>query len=180
MPPDASFSAWQGESDNGEPRALRQALGNFATGVTVITTQTGDGRQVGVTASSFNSVSLEPPLILWSLSGRSPNLAAFRDGRHFAVNVLAADQVDLCNRFGRPLDDKFTGLEVTAGLGGAPLLPGAVAQFECACEAAYPGGDHLIILGRVLRFRWSGKTPLLFCQGRLGPALVMAEPALAA
>lgn len=179
MPPDAPLSAWQGESDNGEPRALRQALGSFATGVTVITTQTGDGRQVGVTASSFNSVSLEPPLILWSLSGRSPNLAAFRDGRHFAVNVLAANQVDLCNRFGRPFDDKFAGLEVTAGLGGAPLLPGAVAQFECACEAAYPGGDHLIILGRVLRFRWSGQTPLLFCQGRLGPATV-DEPALAA
>jgi len=176
--PDLS-SAWQGDCTAADPRALRQALGSFATGVTVITTRTEDGRRVGVTASSFNSVSLDPPLILWSLSGRSPNLPAFRDGSHFAVNVLAADQLDLCNRFGRPLDDKFAGLEVGEGLGGAPLLPGAVAQFECACEAAYPGGDHLIILGRVLRFRWSDQTPLLFCQGRLGPALAAAQ-ALAA
>ncbi|WP_206199373.1 flavin reductase family protein [Parasulfuritortus cantonensis] len=179
MPHDAAIHAWQGERSDADPRALRQALGCFATGVTVVTTVTPDGRKVGVTASSFNSVSMEPPLILWSLSSRSPNLSAFRDGSHFAVNVLAASQVDLCNRFGRPLDDKFADLEVAAGLGGSPLLPGAVAQFECACEATYPGGDHLIILGRVLRFRWSEETPLLFCQGRLGAA-APAAPALAA
>lgn len=179
MPPDASFPAWQGEGADGDGRALRQALGSFATGVTVVTTVGADGRRLGVTASSFNSVSLDPPLILWSLSGRSPNLAAFRDGRHFAVNVLAATQVELCNRFGRPQDDKFADLDVAAGLGGAPLLPGAVAQFECAHEASYPGGDHWIIVGRVLRFRWSGRTPLLFCQGRLAAA-PLAEPALAA
>lgn len=178
MPHDPSPVPWLGECADGDPRALRQALGSFATGVTVITAVTPDGRQVGVTASSFNSVSLDPPLILWSLSGRSPNLAAFRDGRHFAVNVLAEAQRDLCQRFGRPQDDKFDGLPVARGLGGVPLLPGAVAQFECAGEAAYPGGDHLIIVGRVLRFRWADRTPLLFCQGRLGPAAV-AELALA-
>lgn len=178
MQPDSASSRWQGDAAGGDPKTLRKALGSFATGVTVVTTVTPDGRQVGLTASSFNSVSMDPPLILWSLSERSPNLAAFRDGSHFAVNVLADEQIELCSRFGRPVPDKFDGLDTATGEGGVPLLAGTVAQFECALEAVYPGGDHLILLGRVLRYRWSDRTPLLFCQGRLGAASPM-EPALA-
>ncbi len=178
MQPDTRAARWAGDGPSGDPRALRQALGSFATGVTVVTTVAPDGRPVGLTASSFNSVSMDPPLILWSLSNRSPSLAAFCDGSHFAVNVLADAQIDLCQRFGRPVPDKFDGLATTTGAGGVPLLSGAAAQFECALEAVYPGGDHQILLGRVLRFRWSERTPLLFCRGRLGAALPV-EPALA-
>ena len=178
MQPDTHSARWAGDGPSGDPQALRKALGSFATGVTVVTTVAPDGSPVGLTASSFNSVSMDPPLILWSLSNRSPSLAAFCEGSHFAVNVLADEQIELCSRFGRPVPDKFDGLDLAAGAGGAPLLPGAVAQFECALEAVYPGGDHLILLGRVLRYRWSDRTPLLFCQGRLGAA-TPAEPALA-
>lgn len=178
MQPDAHAAHWAGDGPSGDPQALRKALGSFATGVTVVTTVAPDGSPVGLTASSFNSVSMDPPLILWSLSNRSPSLAAFTEGSHFAVNVLTDEQIDLCHRFGRPVADKFAGLTVTPGAGGAPLLPGAAAQFECALEAVYPGGDHQILLGRVLRFRWSERTPLLFCRGKLGAALP-AEPALA-
>ena len=138
MQPDQASGRWQGDAADSDPQTLRKALGSFATGVTVVTTVAPDGRPVGLTASSFNSVSMDPPLILWSLSERSPSLAAFRDGSHFAVNVLADEQIELCSRFGRPVPDKFDGLDLAAGAGGAPLLPGAVAQFECALEAVYP------------------------------------------
>lgn len=181
MQPDPA-PRWDGELEAADPSGLRRALGSFATGVTVITTLADGGRPVGVTASSFNTVSLDPPLILWSLSRQSPNLDAFRIGSHFAVNVLADGQLELCNRFGRPGPDKFAGLVTQPGAGGAPLLPGAVAQFECQREAVYPGGDHLILIGRVLRYRWNSRNPLLFCQGRLSPAPQPApspEPALA-
>lgn len=155
---------------DGDGKALRQALGSFATGVTVITARSPAGESVGITASSFNTVSLDPPLVLWSLSSQSPHLVTFSEGSHFAVNVLAADQEDLCSRFGRPQKDKFAGLAFDFGAGGAPLLPGVVAQFECSREAVYPGGDHVILLGRILRYRWSERLPLTFCQGRLAPA----------
>ena len=156
-------------------RALRAALGQFATGVTVVTARAPDGTNVGVTASSFNSVSLEPPLVLWSLARSARSLAAFRGAGHFAVNVLAADQIPLSNRFATQRDDKFSGVECVDGLGGAPLLAGCAARFQCRRAFEYDGGDHLIFVGEVLAFDCDGSPSLLFHRGRY--ALPAPHPA---
>ena len=163
--------AWLGEGRPDDAGALRRSLGSFSTGVTVITTVAPDGRRVGLTANSFSSVSMEPPLVLWNLSERSPNRAVFEQCRHFAINVLAFDQQELCKRFATStIADKFAGVACREGTGGVPLLDGAVAQFECSMHAQHPGGDHLIFIGKVLAHRWSDRMPLLFSQGVLRPA----------
>ncbi len=148
-------------------RAFRDALGGFATGVTVLTALAPDGQPVGVTISSFNSVSLQPPLILWSLACDSPRLEAFRRAQHYAVNVLAADQAWISDRFASRDPDRFSGVRTIAGLGGVPVLDGCLACFECSSEAHYPGGDHIIFVGRVDRFsRHEQVEPLIFHDGR--------------
>ncbi len=148
-------------------RDFRDALGSFPTGVTVVTALAPDGRAIGVTISSFNSVSLEPPLILWSLSRTSPSLAAFAQASYYAVNVLAADQQWISESFASPDGDRFNGVEVNRGLGGAPLIAGCAAWLVCSNEAHYPGGDHLILVGRVHSFaRESAAEPLVFHAGR--------------
>jgi flavin reductase (DIM6/NTAB) family NADH-FMN oxidoreductase RutF len=148
-------------------RSFRDALGGFATGVTVLTTLAPDGQPVGVTISSFNSVSLQPPLILWSLATDSPRLEAFRRSRHYAVNVLAADQAWISDRFASRDPDRFSGVRSDTGMAGMPLLAGCVAYFECSSEAHYPGGDHIIFVGRVNRFsRREQVAPLIFHGGR--------------
>ncbi len=146
--------------------ALRAALGAFATGVTVITALAPNGHHIGLTVSSFNAVSLEPPLIVWSLSLRSHSLLAFREADRYAVNVLAQGQAELSQRFAMPLEDKFANLDLSYGLGGVPLLPGCCAWFECRNEARYSGGDHLILIGHVERYARSDKEPLIFHGGR--------------
>lgn len=147
-------------------RDFRRALGCFATGVTVLSTLDAEGHARGMTISSFNSVSLDPPLILWSLALDSPSLPTFRDASHYAVNVLAADQQALSNRFASRLSDRFEGVDTRSGLSGTPLLEGCCAWFECRHEAIYPGGDHLIFVGRVERFAAQpGLAPLLFHAG---------------
>lgn len=148
-----------------DPRAFRRALGNFATGVTVITARDRSGRQVGVTANSFNSVSLDPPLILWSIDKRSSSHEVFEAASHFAVNVLAADQIDLSNNFARPKDDRFAGVEYEVGVGGAPVFEGCSARFHCEKYQQLDGGDHWILVGRVLAFDDLGRAPLLYHQG---------------
>jgi flavin reductase (DIM6/NTAB) family NADH-FMN oxidoreductase RutF len=157
-------SPWS--STERDHRALRDALGAFATGVTVVTALDDDGRAVGLTVNSFNTVSLEPPPILWSLSRASPNIATFRAASHFAVNVLAAGQQALSERFARRGADKFAGIEWDSGLGGAPLLPGCCAVLECRNELQHDGGDHLIFIGRVERFGRSAAPPLVYHGGR--------------
>lgn len=157
-----------------DTRLYRDALGAFPTGVTVVTTWGPEGTFSGLTVSSFNSVSLDPPLIVWSLSVDSQNLAAFRTCSHYAVNVLAEEQIDLSRRFALNVVDKFAGLEVTQGLGGAPLLPGCCAWFECRNEAQHAGGDHIVFIGRVERFSRADGAPLIFYGGNyraLGPVL---------
>jgi flavin reductase (DIM6/NTAB) family NADH-FMN oxidoreductase RutF len=154
------------QADGVAGRELRDALGAFATGVTVVTALAPDGRYIGLTVSSFNTVSLDPPLIVWSLSLGSPNLEAFRSARHYAVNVLALDQAWLSQRFALPNGDKFGGLELGIGLGGVPLLPGCCGYFECRNEVQHPGGDHAIFIGRVERFNRVAKEPLVFQGGR--------------
>ncbi len=149
-----------------DPRAFRDALGHFATGVTIVTTRDAEGEPVGVTVNSFASVSLEPPLVLWSLAKKSWSLPAFQQAGHYAVHVLASDQQALSDRFARASTDKFGGLDVVEGEGGAPLLAGCAAVFECSVEHRYEGGDHLILVGRVLNFSSAEQAPLLFHRGR--------------
>lgn len=148
-----------------DTRAFRRALGNFATGVTVVTAATASGRKVGVTANSFNSVSLDPPLILWSIDKRSNSHAVFEEASHFAVNVLAADQIDLSNNFARPKEDRFAQIEYEPGEGGSPLFADCSARFHCEKYQQVDGGDHWIMLGKVIAFDDFGRSPLLYHQG---------------
>ena len=139
----------------------------FATGVTIVTARTADGSVVGLTANSFNSVSLDPPLVLWSLATAAASLPAFRGGSHYAINVLAADQKALAERFALKGADRWAGVVFTEGMGGAPLLTGACATFECFNRSRYEEGDHVIFVGEVERCSWrKGASPLLFHGGR--------------
>jgi len=149
-----------------DSRILRDALGEFATGVAVVTARGADGQPVGVTINSFASVSLEPPLVLWCLGLHSPSLAAFESCSHYAVNVLAADQMEYSQRFSQSQDDRFAGIDLKVGAGGTPLLPGCSAWFECRNELRYPGGDHVILVGHVESFERQEKPPLIFHGGR--------------
>ncbi|WP_028007151.1 flavin reductase [Solimonas flava] len=153
-----------------DPTEFRKALGTFATGVTIITTRTADGAPVGLTANSFNSVSLSPPLVLWSLANSSASLEIFRKAEHWAVHVLATDQEELSARFARRGIDKFAGLDVDTGQGGVPLLRGCAARFECRTAFQYEGGDHLIFVGEVLAFDRAESAPLVFHGGRYAHA----------
>jgi flavin reductase (DIM6/NTAB) family NADH-FMN oxidoreductase RutF len=146
---------------------FRAALGMFATGVTIVTARTADGLVLGLTANSFNSVSLEPPLVLWSLSQAAASLPAFRAGSHYAINVLASDQKALAERFALKGADRWAGVSFTEGECGAPLLAGAAATFECFNRSRYEEGDHVIFVGEVERCSWrAGASPLLFHGGR--------------
>jgi flavin reductase (DIM6/NTAB) family NADH-FMN oxidoreductase RutF len=157
----------RGQSPADSERDFRDTLGRFATGVTVLTARTQEGQPIGVTISSFNSVSLDPPLILWSLSLNSPNVEAFRNASHYSVNVLAAGQQDLSNRFASRRNDRFTDIQTRPGLSDIPLLEGCCAWLECSNEAHYPGGDHLIFVGRVERFsKGEAESPLIFHNAR--------------
>lgn len=145
-------------------RQLRDTLGRFATGVTLVTTRTAEG-PLGITVNSFASVSLNPPLVLWSPARRSSRFPAFEAATHFAIHVLSADQKEIAKRFassGGPFDD----LDYTTGENGTPLLSGCCARFECRHSAGHDGGDHLIVVGEVVRFEENDLPPLLFYRGR--------------
>ena len=149
---------------------LRDALAQFATGVTVIAAATGDGRFVGFTANSFNSVSLAPPLILWSLARRSRSLAAFEAAERYVVNILAADQVELARRFSRPHADRFATVAYELGWAGAPRIAGCAAWLECRHHTRVMAGDHCVFIGEVVACS-RGKSPgLLFAGHRFGKA----------
>ena len=144
---------------------MRTALGRFATGVTIITCLDAQGQRIGLTAKSFAALSLAPPLVLWSLRLASPSLAAFRAASHFAVNVLADTQVELSRRFASAQVDKFAAGHWAAGQGGAPVLAGCAAVFECQAQAQHETGDHWLFIGQVLRLDDQGVAPLLFQAG---------------
>jgi flavin reductase (DIM6/NTAB) family NADH-FMN oxidoreductase RutF len=146
-------------------RALRDAFGCFATGVTIVTCLDAAGAPIGLTANSFNALSLEPPLILWSLRQASPNLPAFREARHFAINILAESQVELSRRFASAVADKFAEGLWNPGLGGAPVLAGAAAVLECERNVQHEAGDHVLFIGRVRRLADLAAPPLLFHGG---------------
>ena len=156
-------------------RAYRDALGHFPTGVTVITTRDRDGAAVGITANSFNSVSLDPPLVIWCLALGSPNLKTFRECTHYAINVLATDQVALSRRFGDKHPDRFAGVEWKEGIGGAPLISNCSAHFECKNEFRHYGGDHIIFVGQVERFERFDRPSLVFSRSRYHVVGGMAE-----
>jgi len=146
---------------------FRSALGMFATGVTIITARTADGDLVGLTANSFNSVSLDPPLVLWSLSRSAASMVALSSGSHYAINILAADQKKLAERFAGKSENRWADVEFIDGLSGAPLLAGAVATFECFNRSRYEEGDHVIFVGEVERCEHrAGVSPLLFHGGK--------------
>ena len=147
-------------------RDFRAALGQFATGVTVITTRAPDGRKVGMTANSFTSVSMEPPLVLWCPSKRAHSLADFEESTHFAINVLASDQHVLSRQFATPSEDKFAGVEVVEGIAGVPVLKGAAATFQCRTVARHEAGDHVIYIGEVEQYESAGGAPLVFHNGK--------------
>ncbi len=145
---------------------FRNALGSFVTGVTIVTTHTADGQDVGLTANSFNSVSLDPPLVLWSLARTAASKEAFTQAKRFAVHVLASDQETLSTRFAKRGENKFAGLTLERDECGTPLLPECAARFECQTAYQYDGGDHIIFVGEVTSFSQSAKRPLAFHAGR--------------
>lgn len=148
-----------------DPKDFRQALGMFATGVTIVTARAADGTPVGITANSFNSVSLQPPMVLWSLARNARSLPVFEATEHWNVHILANDQEPLSNRFARVGEDKFTGLELDACAQDVPLIPGCSARFQCRTAFRYDGGDHVIFVGEVLHYDRSERPPLLYVTG---------------
>ena len=148
-----------------DARAFRDALGQFATGVAIVTACGEGGEHVGATVSSFNSVSLNPPLVLWSLDKNALSRAAFESSTHFAVHILTLEQRELAQRFARRGADKFSGLQCRQGVGGVPLLEQCAACFECETRHRYDGGDHIIFVGEVLQFERLSGSPLLFHGG---------------
>ncbi len=142
-------------------------MGMFATGVTIVTVRTPQGEVAGLTVNSFNSVSMHPPLIVWSLAGRSHSLPAFSAASHYAINVLSAEQHALALRFATSALDRWQGVDWQPGLGGAPLIAGALAQFECANQHHQVEGDHTLFIGRVERCAHDADlVPLIFHGGK--------------
>jgi flavin reductase (DIM6/NTAB) family NADH-FMN oxidoreductase RutF len=149
-----------------DSRELRRTLGTFRTGVTVVTTVDEQGRFHGLTANSFSSVSLDPPLVLWSQAVKAQSHSVFFGAERFAVNILAEDQTELSNRFAKPSPEKFAGLDVDIGLGGVPLLRGCSAWLQCRVFSRVPGGDHTIYVGEVDSIDRAERKPLAFGNGQ--------------
>lgn len=142
--------------------AFRQVMGQFATGITVVTAVDREGRNCGITVNSFTSVSLDPPLILVCVDNRSEFLRAISEADSFGVNILAAEQEELSRRFAARSENKFAGVAFQHGPAGAPLLHGTLATLECSRFALLPGGDHQIVLGKVEHLEYRGGEPLLY------------------
>ncbi len=154
-------------TDPADAQQFRAALGLFATGVCIVTARAEGGSLVGLTANSFNSVSLSPPLVLWSLSRRAGSMPVFSRGSHYAIHILAADQKALAQRFATRDIDRFAGLSWSEGAGGVPVLQGCAAVFECANRSQYEEGDHVIFVGEVERCCVTPQAqPLIFHGGR--------------
>lgn len=149
-----------------DPASLRKVLGSFVTGVTIVTALDASGGRLGITVNSFSSVSLDPPLISWSQSITAPSYPHFEAATRFAINILAIDQLDISQRFAGRSGAKYEGLEHDLGIGGVPLIRGAIAWLECSMFAQHPGGDHTIFIGRIEKAVQVTRPPLLFGLGR--------------
>lgn len=160
-----------------DARMFRQALGAFPTGVCLVTTVTEDGKREGMTINSFASVSLTPPLVLWSIRNDARSADAFLSGRVFIISVMAADQREMASHFARPAPDKFSDWEDSFDLGiaGCPRLKNSAASFECTTYSRYQEGDHTLLLGRVENFSSNPVPPLFFHAGQMGSLWEMAE-----
>lgn len=152
-----------------DAREFRNALGNFATGVTIVTTLAETGERLGITANSFNSVSLDPPLVLWSLGRNAFSLPAFETSGRFAINILADDQQSISTQFAKAGADKWAGVDIETLETGCPIVKHCLAAFDCRTHAVHDGGDHLLFLGRVVAMRAEREArPLLFYRGKYG------------
>ena len=149
-----------------DQQEFRKVLGAFTTGVTIVTARGSDGEPVGVTANSFNSVSLDPPLVLWSLAKKALSLPVYEEAGYFAIHILASDQEDLSNLFACKGEDKFKGIEVENGVGNTPLLSNCTARLQCKTAYKYEGGDHIIFVGEVVEIDHSDAAPLVFQAGK--------------
>lgn len=158
-----------------DARDFRQSLGMFATGVTIVTARGDDGEPVGITVNSFNSVSLDPPMVLWSIARSAHSRPVFSASGSWNVHILSAGQEELSNRFARRGEDKFSGLQLDGDATGAPLIPGCSARFQCRTVFQHDGGDHIIFVGEVTAYDRSSLPPLLYVTG--GYALAMARAA---
>jgi flavin reductase (DIM6/NTAB) family NADH-FMN oxidoreductase RutF len=152
---------------NDDPRGFRHALSAFPTGVCIVTTRGREGQCTGLTVSSLNSVSLNPAMILWSLTRTSPSASTFRDAEYFAVNVLSESQQDLSIHFARPAENKFASCDArfVDGIDGVPLLEGAAARFQCRNSFQHYGGDHIVFIGSVEKHEFWERMPLVFYRG---------------
>ncbi|HJV52744.1 MAG TPA: flavin reductase family protein [Noviherbaspirillum sp.] len=148
-----------------DSRHFRHALSQFATGVTIITTRLPDGSFLGLTASSFNTVSLDPPLVLWSLAQTANSLPVFTGNSHYVINILAGDQAALAERFAMRIENRFEGVDFELSRTGLPILKGVAAWFECHNRSRYPEGDHVIFVGEVERCDVAPKPALVFHGG---------------
>ncbi len=148
-----------------DPKDFRNALSMFATGVTIITTRTETGDPVGITANSFNSVSLDPPMVLWSLAKNAYSLPVFQQAKEWNVHILSNEQEALSNKFAKKGEDKFAGISLDQGVTNSPLLPGCSARFQCRTMFEYEGGDHIIFVGEVLAYDRAPTPPLLYLSG---------------
>lgn len=151
--------------ENLDPREFRDVLGTFTTGVTIITTRGFEGEPIGVTANSFNSVSLEPPMVLWSLAKSARSLPAFTEAAVWAVHILSANQELLASRFAKSGGDKFSGLDLANGVENLPLLTGCTARIQCRTSIKCEAGDHIIFVGEVLDFDRCNLPPLVYQAG---------------
>lgn len=150
-----------------DPKELRNAFGCFATGVTVVTFFDPEGKPCGVTVGSFTSLSLDPPLCLFSLGKDKISSQWIEEHGAFTVNVLACDQKELAWQFATPKDDKFEGVDWTEAANGTPRIEGSVAHFECGLWKTYDGGDHVIVIGQITEMGATDRAPLIFCRGKM-------------
>lgn len=146
---------------------IRQALSKFATGVTVVSTLDNYGNPVGMTANSFSSVSLNPPLVLWSIGNNQPSYDIFTNAKGYSVNILAKEQENLCKLFSSPVDNKFEKIKFSLSENGFPIIDNSLAWFDCLKWKNYPGGDHEILVGEVKNFHANETSPLIFWNGSL-------------
>ncbi|MCC7327913.1 MAG: flavin reductase family protein [Burkholderiales bacterium] len=158
-----------------DARQFRDTLAQFATGVTIICARASERRFVGFTANSFNSVSLDPPLILWSLARDADCLSALESAQRYTVNVLAAEQVALAHRFSRPHEDRFAGVDYRLGWADAPLIAGCVAWFECRHHSQQVAGDHVLFVGEAVTGERAAGRGLVFHHGRFGTTVALPE-----
>ena len=152
---------------NSENIDIRQALSKFATGVTVVSTIDNFGNPIGMTANSFSSVSLNPPLVLWSIGNNQPSYDIFTNAKGYSVNILSKEQENLCKLFSSPVDDKFEKIKFSLSENGFPIIDNSLAWFDCLKWQNYPGGDHEILVGEVKNFHANETSPLIFWNGSL-------------